>query len=315
MKKCDFDRLLNEIGINQDSLIELALEIGLIKRSRLISASELLYSLCKESIKGTVSYNDIASQIETESGTCVSRQAIWKKITEPCLVFFKIILERIILTKMGEEQIDTIRSSTQFKRILIQDSTIIKLPVRLFKDFSGVANKCSKVCNARIQGVYDIMNEKFISFSIDPYSKNDLEAAPDLKLQNGDLSLRDRGYLINDEIQRHIDAGAHCIYRYKFGTMLLNPITEKPINLLKELNKKSFIDMEVKLNNKHKTIVRIVAFPVNDSKITDARRMKAKQEKKHHLRRNIWNYSHGQFISQLSQKNKLTIKNCSKFMA
>jgi len=311
MKKNDFDGLLKTIEISPESLAELAFETGFITRERLITAQELLYSLCNESVCGTVSYNDIAAQIESECGISVSRQAIWKKVTEPCLVFFEKILERVILTKIGREQIDTIRSSSKFKRILVQDSTIIKLPVKLFKYFSGVANQCSKVCNARIQGVYDIMNEEFISFSIDPYSKNDLEAAPELELWENDLSLRDRGYLINDEIQRHIDAGAHCIYRYKFDTMLLDPITGEPIDLLKELNKKSFIDMEVKLNNKNKTIVRIVAFPVNDPKIADARRRKAKQEKKLRHRRNIWSCFHGQFISPLYPGNKLIIRSCS----
>lgn len=315
MKKNDFYELLKTIEINKESLTQLALKTGLITRERLITAQELLYSLCNESICGTVSYNDIAAQIEAECGKSVSRQAIWKKITNPCLMFFKKILGQVILTKIGKEQIDTIRSSTKFKRILVQDSTIIKLPVRLFKDFSGVANQCSKVCNARVQGIYDIMNEKFISFSIDPYSKNDLEAASELELWENDLSLRDRGYLINDEIQRHINAGAHCIYRYKFGTMLLDPITGEPIDLLKELNKKPYMDMEVKLNNKDKTIVRIVAFPVNDPKIADARRRKAKQEKKLRHRRNIWNYFHGLFILLLYQSKWPIIKRYSIFMA
>ena len=86
---------------------------------------------------------------------------------------------------------------------------MIRLPIRLFSDFSGVANGQSKVCNARVQCVYDLLSEQFVSFSIDPYSKNDLTAAPELILQEGDLVLRDRGYLIIDEIQRHIDNNAH----------------------------------------------------------------------------------------------------------
>jgi hypothetical protein len=315
MKKNDFAQLIKKMGISTELLSGFAFKTGLIKRNRLITASELLYSLCTESINGTVSYNDIASQIDAECGISVTRQAIWKKVTGSCIAFFKLVFEQVIFFKLQKGQIDSIRSSSQFKRILVQDSTIIKLPIRLFKDFSGVANQSSKVCNARIQGVYDLLNENFVSFSIDPYSKNDLDAAPDLELSEGDLSLRDRGYLINDELQRHIDAGAHCIYRYKFGTTLLDIITEKPINLLEELNKKTFIDMQVKLNNKHKTIVRIVAFPVNDTKITDARRRKAKQEKKHLHQRNTWSYFHGLFTLPLYPKSWLIIMSCSKFIA
>ena len=141
-----------------------------------------------------------------------------------------------------------------------------------------MANQSTKLCNARIQGVYDILNEQFISFSIDKYSKNDLKAAPELTLEQGDLSLRDRGYLINDEIQRHINAGADCIYRYKNKMCLLDTVTEKPLNLLAMLKNKSFLDLKVKLNNKDKTVVRLVAIPVTEE-IANKRRMKAKKEK------------------------------------
>lgn len=58
-----------------------------------------------------------------------------------------------------------LRSSAKYKRILIQDSTIIKLPSRLFEIFSGVSNGHSKVCNARIQGTYDILAEQLIGVS------------------------------------------------------------------------------------------------------------------------------------------------------
>jgi hypothetical protein len=311
MKKNDFDRLLDGIAISQKKLLELAFETEFTKRKRLITASEFLYSLCNESTCGTTSYNDIAAGIETECGIAVSRQAIWKKVNEPCLAFLEGVLEQAILSRVGTRQIDPIRSSSTFKRILVQDSTIIRLPIKLFKEFSGVANQCSKVCNARIQGVYDIMNEEFVHFSIDPYSKNDLEAAHDLALEENDLSLRDRGYLINDEVQRHIDAGAHCIYRYKFGTALLEPTTEEPIDLLREVRKRTFIDREVKLNNKHKTVVRIVAFPVYDQSIVDARRRKAKLEKKLLPQRSTWNCLHGQSTLPRYPKSKLMPGNYS----
>ena len=55
--------------------------------------------------------------------------------------------------------------------------------------------------------------------------KNDLTAAPELEIQEGDLVLRDRGYLIADEIQRHLDRRAACIYRHKTGVIYLDKTT------------------------------------------------------------------------------------------
>lgn len=280
MEKQTFINLLEEIGISSEDISKLALDTELIIRQRKLTSIDLLHSICTESIYGTVSYNDIAAKIESENNVCVSKQAVWKKITDKSYEFFEKILAQAIIEKIGNKKISSSRVFCKFNRILVQDSTIIKLPTKLFALFSGVSNQSASVCNARIQGTYDILNERFIDFSIDSYSKTDYESAPKLNFQKNDLTLRDRGYLVLDEIQRHIDLNAHCIYRHKFGLLLLDPITEKPIDLLKEFEKKSFIDMEVKLNNKKKTKVRIVAMRINDPNIVNQRKRKAKQEKK-----------------------------------
>lgn len=279
MEKIDFFNYFSELGIDNDTLFDIAYNTGLIKRKRAILPSDLLFILCLESSRGTVSHNDVATQLESSTGTCVSKVAIWKKINGCCVEFFKGVLEAIILKKFTNDVRHGESLTLLFNRIVVQDSTIIRLPQRLFEVFSGVANAHSKVCNARIQGVYDILNERFISFSIDGYSKNDLVAAPELLLEKGDLSLRDRGYLILDEIERHTDVGADCIYRYKNKMILLNTVTEKPIDILAMLEKSPTIDMEIKLNNKRRSTVRLIAFPVSEE-IANNRRMKAKREKK-----------------------------------
>jgi hypothetical protein len=112
---------------------------------------------------------------------------------------------------------------------------------------------------------------------IDAYSKNDLLCAPALKLQKGDLALRDRGYLLANELQRHLDAGADCIYRHKTGTLHLDPDTLQPIDLLAELRKNGCLDLRVLLNNKAQTPVRLLSAPVSQE-TASLRRVKAKKE-------------------------------------
>jgi hypothetical protein len=279
MEKIAFFDYFAELGIDNDTLFDIAYNTGLIKRKRAVHPADLLFSLCLESSRGTVSHNDVAAHLESSSDTCVSKVAIWKKINSCCVEFFKGVLEAIILKKVTNQVRHGKNLTPIFNRIIVQDSTIIRLPQRLFDVFSGVANRHSKVCNARIQGIYDILNEQFISFSIDTYSKNDLEAAPELLLEKGDLSLRDRGYLLLEEIERHIRIGADCIYRYKNKMILYNSVTEKPLNILSILEKTPTIDMEIKLNNSKRTTVRLIAFPVSEE-LANIRRMKAKKEKK-----------------------------------
>ena len=121
------------------------------------------------------------------------------------------------------------------------------------------------------------MAAQFVSFSIDPYSKNDLTAAPELELRRGDLVLRDRGYLTFDEIQRHIDADADCIYRHKHNTIYLHPQTKKTIDLVAILKRNGRLDCQVLLNNDQQTPVRLVAASVNEE-TANLRRMKAKRD-------------------------------------
>lgn len=239
MKKNDFSLLMESLNINNEKLVDIALETGFIKRKRLIEPLDFLSAICSESAIGIASHNDIAAHIDADCGVSVSRQAIWKKATPECEDFFKKTLAACITNKISTDYIKKIKSQNKYKRIIVHDSSIVRLPVKLFLYFSGVANAQSQVCNARIQCSYDLLSEQFIFFSIDPYSKNDLAAAPEIILEQGDLVLRDRGYLINDEIQRHIDNKADCIYRYKFNMILNDFNTKKPIDLFAILRKKN----------------------------------------------------------------------------
>ena len=278
MKKSDFSGLLKAMGIDSARLEEIAVNTGFKVRKGLIEPIDILYAVCCGSIQGTVSFNDLAAKIDAETNVCVSRQAIAKRAgKESCVEFLKKILALIIINRIGVEDISVLRQAGKYKRILVQDSTIIRLPARLFEFFSGVSNGHSNVCNARIQCVYDLIAESFIYFTIDPYTKNDLKAAPELPIKKGDLVIRDRGYLTMGEVERHSIEKADCIYRYQTGMILLDSRTKERIELLKELQSKKQLDRQVTLNNKECTKIRIVAFPVSEE-IANRRRMKAKKE-------------------------------------
>jgi len=120
-----------------------------------------------------------------------------------------------------------------------------------------------------------------LASSIDPYSKNDLAAAPELEIMEGDLVLRDRGYLTASEIQRHAACGAAFIYRHKTGMIYLDPETHRPLDLPALLKRRGSLDIEVLMNDASRTRVRLLAAPV-DAPTAELRRMKAKKESKGH---------------------------------
>lgn len=247
--------------------------------SKKIDAPHFLAVLCPNPQTGSPSYNDLASSFHATYDTMASKQAFWKKVNDSCVTFSQLVLARIIQTKLSGYHSEKNGISKKFKKAIVQDSTIIKLPLRLFKVFPGVCNATSSVCNARIQAAYDLISGNSIYFSIGPYSKNDLLAAPGLEIQKGGLILRDRGYSSYSEIRRHIKESAFCIYRHKFKSIYIGPSTGGPFNLRTALIKNERLDIELGLNDKERTRIRSVAAPVSQE-IAGLRRVKAKKEMK-----------------------------------
>lgn len=269
-------------SLDPEKVEQLAIASGFQSRKpRKITPLELLHIYCLESVGKSPSYNDLAGIISDSTGDAPSRQAVGKRINEKFVVFLKMVLEEAISEKTLDNTATNRSVYSCFSRIVVQDSTILKLPMHLFEEFSGVANAHTSVCNARIQGVYDLIGRRFLSFSIDKYSKNDLKSAPELDIDEKDLVLRDRGYLKFSEIKRIQDHGAFHIHRHLSSVIYRYPETGAEIDLAAELQKNKSLDMDVCLNDDSKTMVRLVAVPV-DEEIANKRRMKAKKEDKGH---------------------------------
>jgi hypothetical protein len=262
-------------------LLKLAKDLKFTKRApRKIDVVNLLASVCAECLQGSPSCNDLAAQIQTFSGSAPSRQAVSLRLNQAFENILQQLLEKVIREKTAGDRspaAKTMPAFRNYRRVLVQDSTIIQLPGHLFGDFSGVSNAQTSVCNARIQATYNLLDHRLLAVSIDPYSKNDQAAAPELTLQKDDLVLRDRGYLVMDEIQRHREAGADCIYRHRTGTAYRDPQTGQPIDLLALLKNQGSLDLEVLLNNDSRTRVRLVTAPVA-AETANLRRRKAKRE-------------------------------------
>ncbi len=265
-------------GLDRDQIRQLAFESGFCQREpRKIQPADFLAQLCIQSAAGVVSYNDLAAGMEARAGVTASRQAYWEKTDECCARFFQSVLERVMLSKSHPGAATAIHRRLRFKRILLQDSTIIKLPLRLFAAYSGVKNGHTAVCNARIQGIYDLLSGQFVRFSIDPYSKNDQAAALEIAVQPGDLVLRDRGYFRMSVMECHKRAGADSISRYKHPTVLYDPATGEKIDLLELLTRRGSADMLVSTDPEQTVPIRLIAFPVSEE-TANVRRMRAKKE-------------------------------------
>jgi len=195
--------------LSVEEIVRIARKCGFSRRvAKKISPEKYLSFFCQESIKGTVSYNDLASKVSCNTDCNASRQAYYYRTKHKAVEFLKQILVVVMMHKrcVNDNNISSFKCC--YKRILIQDSTIIHLPDKLYKIFSGVKNALTTVCNARIQSIYDLLSGEFVEFSIDTYSENDLsrrdgfpKVAHKIEVQAGDLVLRDRGCFITSVIE------------------------------------------------------------------------------------------------------------------
>jgi hypothetical protein len=263
-------------ALSAEEIVRIARECGFSKRAKKNAPEKFLSFLCQESIKGTVSYNDLASKLSSETDCDASRQAYYYRTKKEAVEFFKHILAAVMKHKYN---MDSTGFPCRFKRILIQDSTIIRLPDTLYEIFSGVKNASTTVCNARIQSVYDLLSGTFVLFTIDTYSENDLKVAPKIEVQEGDLVLRDRGYFVTASIEKMKKQGADSISRYKHKMIFYDPHTHKEIDLLKRLQREGSLDIRVVSNVDKNTILRIMASPIPEE-VANIRRMKVRKEAK-----------------------------------
>jgi hypothetical protein len=271
--------LLSNLDIRPEDVLEQSFQTGFCKRMGKIHPCTFWETFCLASIGGSLSYNDLAARIAAQGGVSVSRQAIGLKTSRTGQLFFQRVLAMAMATQFDAPAARELGERGGFRRIIVQDSTVIRLPARLYSEFSGVKNAHSTVCNARIQGVYDVLAGRFLQYSIDPYNRNDLSAATDFTPQAGDLVLKDRGYFKFEALCKDIQQGADWIFRYKHPTVFYNPRDEKRIDLARLLGKNGTIDQRVLMGSKkHERIeVRLVAFPVPEE-VANLRRMKARKE-------------------------------------
>src|SRR3972149_3297691 len=231
-------------------------------------------------------YSNWACQLGIMINGTVSKQAVSKKISEPLVEFLKNLLKAIMIESLKLKASDNIALKLkQFKRILIEDSTTIKLNTRLTKEYPGSRNQTGKELSAlKIQSIFDILKQRFLRFQITSYRKNDqgysgriLEIA-----KSGDLIIRDLGYFVLGVFKKLIQQKIYFISRLRKDVNVYSE-EEKPIDLAKMLNKRGSLDIEIFAGEKDKLPVRLIAIPV-ETVVANQRRRRAKQGRDRRVR-------------------------------
>ena len=179
---------------------QLAKTSGFIKRKpKKIFPIHLVISLFLVVLGSGNSLNNLASKIGLLSAQTVSKQSVFKRINENLINFLQAILATAIMfsAKIKDESKRQSHVFASFNRVLVSDSTSIKLDAKLAEDFPGSRNQSGKKnATLKIQATIDILTQQFCYFDISAFTKNDQRASKDILsiAQALDLVIRDLGY-------------------------------------------------------------------------------------------------------------------------
>ena len=250
------------------------------REPRKISPVLLLRSLGALAFCSRCSLETLACVIGWLGGKPVSKQAVAKRLDGSCVAFLRQALFAVLgsVAKFDREREGGVFE--RFRRVLIQDSTTLPLPARLAAAFPGSRNQSGKTqALAKIQAVYDLRAERFLTFALTPFTRNDQAASRDILAvaRRGDLVLRDLGYFVLSVFARLHRRGIFFLTRLRQDVILLDE-AGRQFDLLRHLRRHRTLDVDLLVGKKERLPLRLVAVPLPRS-IADARRRKAKQNR------------------------------------
>ena len=270
-------------------LAELARQTGFCRR-RAKKLSPLLFLQATVLLlsQGAVSLRRWAILVGLLGQLTLSKQALWERLTVRAVAFLQAVLAACIgrvVQPSGRAQPVALR---HFGRVLLQDSTTLRLGPRLAAFFPGSANqRGAKNGQLKIQSIYDLVSQRFVAFGLSGFRRNDQAAAGDVLrvLRTGDLVVRDLGYFVVKSLAQIQQAGGFFLSRLRLDTSLWDAAGSEPLDLLKLLRRHGQLDREVRLGREQKLAVRLVAVKL-PAAVAAERRRRAKQNRDRRCRPN-----------------------------
>jgi hypothetical protein len=213
----------------------------------------------------TASLAVCAREASIAARCCISKQAFAERVNDTTVDFARECLAALLQTKLpSPATLASIDALGGFGRVLVGDSTTVALDPSLANAFPGSRNGSGKdKAQFKVQTVIDLKRGQPICYELTSFRYNDQRAAADVLplLRPNDVLIRDLGYFslkVFDQIARR---GAYVVSRYRYPVKLLDPRTREPMQLLRLLRKRGWVDMRVLAGADQRVPMRLVAQP------------------------------------------------------
>jgi len=261
--------------LDSQLLLTLAKQTGFARRTArkltpllFVQATLLLVS------QSAVSFRRWAALVGVLGDRCLSKQALWERINIRAVAFLQAVLALGLARRLQLPAAAPPAALASFPRVLVQDSTTIPLAPKLAAAFPGSRNqRGTRHGQLKIQALYDLLAQRFVSFRLSGFNRNDQAAAYDVVrvVRPGDLVLRDLGYFVVASLQQIAQAGAFFLSRLRLDTGLCDARTGRSLNLLGPLKRHGQFDGKVLLGAA-KCPVRLVAVKLPEALAAQRRR-------------------------------------------
>lgn len=272
---CKVNNFFECVDINH-----LAFETGFCKRQyRKIAPVDFLKSFFIAFGQSKYSLRNWSIVLSSIIGEFVSFQAIDKKIQFQKIDFVKKLFTEACSLNLNNFTAKFTGDLATFERIIIQDSTLVRLSDKHYVHTSGVSNGMVKKALSRIQSTIDLGMGKFIDVVMCTYSQNDVSFTNNIlsHIKPNDLILRDLGYFSVGILAKIQEASAFYISKLHGGNLLYNNETNQRLDIVEfiksnEKNGTTSFDVLVKIGEKEKYSVRMVGYRVTEEQAMKKRK-------------------------------------------
>ncbi len=256
---------------------------GLVKATDFILSFWLMFTSGKNTLK------DWAIEWSKIAGHVFSKGLIHSRLQIRQRDFVEAVLKSAMGKAIYEGGIEGLSSSllSSFNRVFIEDSMCLNLPSNLSKAFPGAFSKTGEAATARIQARLELKTGNITRLEVASFRDSDAKFSPDILhgLQAGDLVVRDLGYWKLSVFQLIAWMNAFFLTRYRYKTVLLDPISMEKIDLNAQLKAalkkgKTMVEMEVLVGKKDKLPARLVCIKAPQKVVQQRRRKAAKNRDK-----------------------------------
>lgn len=243
-----FSTLSKSVKCLLDKLDPLARKSGLVvRKSKGFSASGFVLSLMKSVITGKASFNQLAANLGHSELKSISRQAIWKRMDLSTIPF---LLDTVGLALKQRWSKEALLASDVFGRVIIEDSSQVKLSMANHEEFPGHGNDGGKTAGCKFDMAFDLLTGEPVTGTLHLATQQDREIGKDLVdlIQENDLILRDMGYFSRYEFARIEERKAFWLSRVPINVKVHDLSGNKLETVLKK-TKRNKLEFEVILGD------------------------------------------------------------------